>query len=59
LKNRKHIPPTKNIVHFSDSVNNEDDINNKHSDKLKTWSAEMPNAPYSNRYQQGEKNETK
>jgi len=25
---------------------------NKHSTKLKTWSLEMPNAPYSNRYRQ-------
>jgi len=25
---------------------------NKHSSKLKRWSVEMPNAPYSNRYPQ-------
>jgi hypothetical protein len=25
----------------------------KHSSKLKIWSVEMPNAPYSNRYLQG------
>jgi hypothetical protein len=25
---------------------------NKHSSKLKVWSVEMPNAPYSNRYGQ-------
>jgi len=27
---------------------------NKYSSKLKDWSVEMPNAPYSNRWQQGE-----
>ena len=26
---------------------------NKHSSKMKDWSVEMPNAPYSNRYGQG------
>ena len=28
---------------------------NKHCDKLKIWSVEMLNAPYSNRYGQGKK----
>lgn len=27
----------------------------KYSDKLKEWSVAMPNAPYSNRWQQAEK----
>lgn len=45
------LPITKNIVHLADSANNEDDIViNKHSSKLKTWSVEMPNAPYSKRW---------
>jgi len=28
---------------------------NKHSSKLKIWSVEMPNAPYSERYPQAKK----
>jgi hypothetical protein len=27
----------------------------KHSSKMKVWSVEMPNAPYSNRWQQAKK----
>ncbi|MEA3451160.1 MAG: hypothetical protein U9Q83_04575 [Bacteroidota bacterium] len=27
---------------------------NEHNDKLKDWSVEMPNAPYSNRYAQSQ-----
>ena len=30
----------------------------KHSNKLKVWSVKMPNAPYSNRYLQGDERET-
>jgi len=31
---------------------------NKHSSKLKIWSIEMPNAPYSNRCMQGKETHT-
>jgi len=32
---------------------------NKHSAKLKIWRVEMPNAPYSNRYEQSQKTKIK
>ncbi len=40
---------TKNIVHLADSAKMKMIAINKHSSKLKNWSVEMPNAPYSNR----------
>jgi len=36
-------------VHLADSAKNEGRFINLDSGKLKIWSAEMPNAPYSNR----------
>ena len=40
---------TKNIVQLANSAKNQDDRNNKHSEKPKNWCFKMPNALYSNR----------
>jgi len=32
---------------------------NKHSSKMKIWSFEIPNAPYSSRYPQAKKNDAR
>jgi len=39
-------------VHLANSAKNQDDRNNKHSEKPKNWCFKMPNALYSNRWVQ-------